>query len=264
MYDHPSWLIVALLFAALVVATELGYRIGMRNQAATGDGAKTQINTIQASLLGVLALLLGFTFSLSLQRYDSRAQAVVHEANAIGTAMLRADLVPASVRSEAQAAMVRYLDQRIAAGNISLDRVEERASAVAAANATFDRLWQLGAEAAEAEPNPVRTGLFLQALNDMIDAFGIRDAALNRHVPELVLFLLFGTFVLTVSLVGYSSGLSGQRASYATYVLMILIVFLVFIIIDMDRPRRGVIEVSQQSLVDLSDSPLATRYRATD
>ncbi|MDX1488850.1 MAG: hypothetical protein R3268_11655, partial [Acidiferrobacterales bacterium] len=88
-------------------------------------------------------------------------------------------------------------------------------------------------------------------VNDAIDAFGERNAALDRHVPELVLFLLFGTFVLTASLVGYSSGIARHRATFPTYILMILITFLVFIIIDLDRPRRGLIEVSQQSLLEL-------------
>jgi hypothetical protein len=73
-------------------------------------------------------------------------------------------------------------------------------------------------------------------------------------VPEAVLFLMFGTFILTASLVGYASGVSGHRASFATYILEVLIVFLVFIIIDLDRPRRGLIEVSHQSLIELQES----------
>ena len=88
----------------------------------------------------------------------------------------------------------------------------------------------------------------------MIDSYGERDAALNRHVPEVVLFLLFGTFILTASLVGYSAGLAGHRASLATHVLVAMIVLLVFVIIDLDRPRRGLIQISQQSLLDLQGS----------
>jgi hypothetical protein len=75
----------------------------------------------------------------------------------------------------------------------------------------------------------------------------------------VVLFLLFGTFVLTASLVGYAAGVGGHRTSLATYLLVALIVLLVFVIIDLDRPRRGLIEVSQQSLLDLQSSVAATR-----
>jgi hypothetical protein len=88
----------------------------------------------------------------------------------------------------------------------------------------------------------------------MIDALEVRDAALNRHVPEVVLLLLYGTFLMTGSIVGYASGVYGHRASYITYVMVGLIVLLVFVIIDLDRPRRGLIEVSQKSLQDLQAS----------
>jgi len=94
--------------------------------------------------------------------------------------------------------------------------------------------------------------LFIQALNDVIDSYGLRDAALNRHVPKLVLFLVFGTFAMAAGLVGFSAGLAGKRIFFPTYVLIVLIALLAFIIIDLDRPRRGSIAVSQQSLIDLN------------
>ena len=96
MYNYSSVLIVAILFVFMVLAIEAGYRIGGRTQSLVNESTKTQINAIQASLLGILALLLGFTFSLSLQRFDSRSEAVVNEANAIGTTYLRAQLLPSA------------------------------------------------------------------------------------------------------------------------------------------------------------------------
>jgi hypothetical protein len=251
MYDHSSVLIAALLFLALIGATEAGYRIGRRFSVDTGESTRAHINTIQASLLGVLALLLGFTFSLSLQRYDTRSQAVVAEANAIGTATLRAELLPEPQRGGAGTLLREYLDLRIRAGHISLDHAAQREAILRESNRVIDALWATATAAANVDGSPVRTGLFIQALNDMIDAYGTRDAALDRHVPEPVLFLMFGAFILTSCLVGYASGCSEVRASFATYVLVILIAFLVFIIIDLDRPRRGLIEVSQQSLINL-------------
>lgn len=251
MYDHSSLLIVSLLLVALVLAIEIGYRIGRYVGNDASDATKAQINAIQASLLGVLALLLGFTFSLSLQRFDSRSQAVVAEANAIGTALLRAELLPDSVSQRSRSGLGDYVDLRIAAGAISLDRQVEREETLASIVELQNSLWAVAAEAAREDPNPVRSGLYIQALNDAIDAYGERNAALNRHVPEVVLFLLFGTFGLTACLVGYSSGVSGHRATFPTYILTLLISFLVFIIIDLDRPRRGLIEVSQQSMLDL-------------
>jgi hypothetical protein len=251
MYDHSSFLIVSVLLGVLLLAIEAGYRLGLRLAEDTGDAPKGQIGAIQASLLGVLALLLGFTFSLSLQRHDSRSQAVIVEANTIGTAMLRAGLLPPPLHNQAGDKLREYLDLRVEAGGISLDNTAERDAVLRKALDVQKQLWELGTRAVQENPSPVPSGLFIQSLNDLIDAYGLRDAALKRHVPEIVLFLLFGAFALTACLVGYASGIARHRASFPTYILVILITFLVFLIIDLDRPRRGLIEVSQQSLVDL-------------
>ena len=100
----------------------------------------------------------------------------------------------------------------------------------------------------------MRTGLFIQALNEMIDSFGRRDAGLNRHVPEVVLFLLFGVFLIAAAIVGFASGTGGHRPPAVSLVMVGLIVVLVFVILDLDRPRRGLIEVSKKSLYDLQAS----------
>jgi hypothetical protein len=257
MYDQSSVLIAALLFVSMTIVIELGFRIGRRSHNVIDDSSKDHVTTIQASLLGVLALLLGFTFSISLQRYDTRSQAVVDEANAVGTAYLRAQLLPDAVRADVLATLRRYLDERIRAGAINLTDERDRLPLLAAANDTFTQLWTQARQAAAIDPNPVTTGLYIQALNDMIDAFGRRDAALNRHVPEVVLFLVYGTFLMTGTIVGYASGLRGHRASFVTHVMVTLIVLLVFIIIDLDRPRRGLIQVNQDSMLELRDAMAA-------
>jgi hypothetical protein len=264
MYDHSSIFIVSILFIVLVVAIELAYRAGTRLQSTANDSAKNQINTIQGSLLGVLALLLAFTFSLALQRYDSRSQAVIIEANAIGTAILRTELLPTTVSEQAGRLLGDYLDLRIRASAISLDRDEERNAILAASNDKLNALWAVAVEAAAQEANPVTSGLFIQSLNEVIDAYGTRDAELNRHVPEIVLFMLFGAFILAACLIGYASGIGGHRASFATYILVVMISLLVFLIIDLDRPRRGLIEVPQKSLIDLQASINSSREIASN
>lgn len=253
LYDVSSLLIAGILFTALMLAVETGYRIGRWRRAMASEALKSQTSAIQASLLGVLALMLGFTFSLSMQRYESRSQAVIVEANAIGTTYLRTALLAESQRARAQALMREYLALRIEAGQLDMATPQSRQMLVQRSNQVLEALWALAADAARADPNPVTSGLFVQSLNETIDAFGERDAALARHVPELVLWLLFCTFLMTASLLGYGAGVAGYRATFATFVLMALIVLLVFIIIDLDRPRRGLIHVDQASLTGLMD-----------
>lgn len=254
MYDINSFLIAAILFLSMIGVIEVGYRTGLRFQREQDESSKAHVNAILASLLGVLALLLGFTFSLSLQRFENRSAAVVDEANAIGTAWLRADLLPAAVRDRARAELGDYLELRVRTSQVNLTESREREVLLFESNAAQLRTWQLAMDAAALEPNPVTTGLFVQALNDMIDSFGRRDAELARHVPELVLLLMYCTFLMAALILGYSSGVSGHRASFVSYILVTLIVCLVFVIIDLDRPRRGVIEVSQKSLLDLREA----------
>lgn len=251
MYGIDSGVIAAALLVSMVVLVEVGHRIGLRVRDRANDDSKSHISAIQGSILGILALLLGFTFSLSLQRFDSRSEAVVEEANAIGTAWLRTRMLPEQLRAEVQATMREYAEVRVQATSISQI---ERASTAALTERTLslqDRLWGQAMRAVEIDPHPVKTGLYVQALNEVIDQFGKRDAALNRHVPELVLALLYLTFLMAGAIVGLGCGVGGQRPSSVSYIMIALIVVLVFIILDLDRPRRGFIEVSQKSLVDL-------------
>ncbi len=251
MYDKSSVLIAAILFASMIVAVQAGYRVARRRRTPAGEADKAHVGAIQASLLGVLALLLGFTFSLSLQRFDNRSDAVVDEANAIGTTWLRAELLPEAVRGPVRQRLGHYVDLRVRTGAVTMVDEAERADLLARCQGDLDELWSLAVQAAAEDANPVRTGLFIQALNEMIDSFGRRDAALNRHVPEIVLFVLYGTFLMTGIIMGYAAGHAGHRPSVVAHVMIALIVMVVFIIIDLDRPRRGLIEVDQKAMVDL-------------
>lgn len=251
MYDINSALIAAALLVSMVIAIEIGYRCGFAGKSSADDASRSHINNIQSSIIGILALLLAFTFSLALQRFDSRSEAVVDEANAIGTTYLRALLLPAELRDNARRLLRDYAGLRVEAGTKTLVQREEQAALMAKAAQVQNALWDSARQAAAMDPNPVSTGLFIQSLNDMIDSFGRRDAALSRHVPEVVLLLLYATFLMVGGIVGYASGVSAHRPSMVSYLMVALIVVLVFIIIDLDRPRRGLIEVDQKSMRDL-------------
>lgn len=250
-YDVNTGLIAGVLLLSMALAIELGHRLGLRSKGATNEATRAHISGIQSSILGILALLLGFTFSLSLQRFDSRSEAVVEEANAIGTAYLRVQLLPAAMRTEVRALLRDYLDLRVQASVLTAVDRTERQDLLAKAGRAQNALWGYAVQALEVDPNAYAPTLFAESVNQLIDNFGKRDAALGRHVPEVVLLLLYGTFLMTGAIVGFSTGIAGHRPSMVSYVLVALIVVLVFIILDLDRPRRGLIEVSQKSLLDL-------------
>lgn len=264
-YGIPSGLIALSLLLTLTVAMEVGFRVGrvaLARGATASAASQEHINGIQTSILGILALLLAFTLSLALQRFDSRSAAVVDEANAIGTAYLRAQLLRPPMRADVQALLRDYLDLRVEASNRSIVEGDRHAGPLADATRLHGALWAQAVRAAEVDPNPVSSGLFIQSLNELFDSFSRRDAGLNRHVPEVVLLLLFGAFLMAGGIVGYACGAAGHRPSLVSYVMVALIVVLVFIVIDLDRPRRGLILVSQKSLLDLQASLRATDAEA--
>ena len=251
-YGQSSGTIAGVLVVAMAIATEAGYLLG-RNVGSRSDDEpyRSHINGLQGSLLGVLALLLGFTLSLALQRFDHRSETVVEEANAIGTAYLRSQILTPALRDEVLRSFQRYVDLRVRECAISTDRTTERDALLGEASKVRNELWDQARRAAALDPNMVTTGLYIQSLNDAIDAFGRREAALRRHVPEVALILLVCTLLASGWMVGLTSGIAGHRPSVATYVLSTLILLLLLIIIDLDRPRRGLIRIDQSSMVEL-------------
>ncbi len=251
MYNQNSILIIGLLFASILLAYEIFFRVGRRHQQKTDKEVKAQTSTIQAGILGLLALLLGFTFNMALQRFDNRSYAVIKEANAIGTSLLRTKLLPSPYDSITYNMLQEYIDLRTEISSIDLTQEQERKEINKETNLVQDKIWDTAIKASEIDPRPVTTGYFITSLNDVIDARGERNAILQRHVPEVILFLLFTVFIIGGALMGYTSGLGMKRAYISTVMFTFLIVLVVFIIIDLDRPKRGLIKIKQNSLIEL-------------
>lgn len=253
MYSQSSFLIVSGLFIFMVLAMEIGFRSGLRRQVKATE-AITQANAVLVSMLGLLALLLAFTFSAALQRYEDRSRTVVAEANAIGTTYLRARLLPLGMQDEVRALLRQYLDVRIQEGRVDSTEPELHQSLLRQAKLMEARLWSHAVKAAELDKSVVTSGLFIQSLNELIDTSTTRNAALNRQVPEIVLLLMFATIIMTTATLGYASGIAGHRVTLAAFVLVMLIALVVYLIIDLDRPRRGAIQVSHESMLSLQQT----------
>ncbi len=245
LYSFSSLAIVSVLFLLIVAFNEVGFQMGRFIQNRTDEEIKSLTGAIQASILGLLALLLGFTFSMSMQRYDNRSYAIIDEANAIGTTQLRIQLIPERHRDSADVLIKQYIEQRIAIGTIALTQHKERQEYNRISAQLQSELWALAVQVAQDDPRPVISGTFINALNTMIDAQSKRNALLQMQVPEVVLILLFIVFISSGGILGYSSGLSGHRVMAPTLMVSFLIVLIVFIIIDLDRPKRGLIQVDQ-------------------
>ncbi len=251
LYSYSSIAIAATLFVVIIIFNEAGFQVGRFIQSRTDDEVKSLTGSIQASILGLLALLLGFTFSMSMQRYDNRSMALIDEANAIGTAILRVQLLPETYQKDANDMLRDYVELRIAIGRIDLTKRDERKKSNQQVSSLQNRLWSLAVMATNEDPRPVTTGAFVKSLNDLIDSQGRRNALLLMHVPEVVLILLIIVFASSGGILGYSNGLSGKRILGPVVLVSLLITLIVFIIIDLDRPKRGLIQVNQDVMNEI-------------
>ena len=252
LYGLPLWLIFLILIGLLLAANEVGYRIGRRNRNASTDLARSQFSHVQGALFGLFALLLGFTFAMALSRFDERTDMVVRESNAIGTAALGVPLLPEPQRTQMAALIQRYIDVRVEAGGGNLHTPRWRALDEEAARLQ-DQLWQQAVAAAEAEPQSIPVGWVLQALSAVGDAKEDRYAAQENHVPESVLLLLIAFAILTSGTIGYGNALAGGRALLTAALFTVLIVNVLMLIIDLDRPSRGLITVSQEPVDQVAE-----------
>jgi hypothetical protein len=242
-------LIAASLFIGLVACLELWCWVGRRVRRRRGEPLD-QLANIQGAMLGLLALLLGFTFAMAAGRFSGRVQLITDEANAIGTAWLRCDLLPAPQRAELRGMLRGYVDLRVAV----YDAREQRAweEKVAQSEALQQRMWAVVAEAAKAAPE--FTEVLLPPFNDLFDLHGARIAAARRHLPGMLLILLLASSAVAVGAVGYGCGVAGKRNVVLTTALAFLIGGTLWAIIDMDHPRVGLIRVGQQPMLDLQSS----------
>ncbi len=247
LFRQDGWLIAGLLFVGCMAAAEFGYWLSKRGRKPDKQLKKDHFSAVQTAVAALLGLLLAFSVSMAVGRFENRKAAVVDEANAIGTAYLRAALLPESQHAEVDEAFKRYTDVRL-----QLARPDwfltVASGGLAEQDALQRQLFTAGVAAAELDPRAVSTGLYIQAVNEVIDSAGRRDAGLRNHVPETVLYVIFAACLATLGIMGYASGLSGGRSVVAAIVISVILASVVFIIADFDRPYRGVITVSQQPM----------------
>jgi hypothetical protein len=243
------------LFCATIVAfgaiLELAFRLGRRYGVRRSDeAAKTHSNALQAALLGLLAILLAFNFAMADARYEARKALLQEEVNAIRTTYMRALLLPPPQRQAVLALLRTYVATRLEFGRAGIDPALLEVANASTAHLEA-HLWTLVRTVAAHHPSEAATGEFMQAVNDMVNVTEKRRAAQENHVPEVVLHLLFLVAMGALGFIAYGYGLTGQRRHSSTALFAVLIALVLTLILDLDRPRRGFIRVSEDSLLRL-------------
>lgn len=238
--------VILVITAAITV--EFGYRKGLKKGGETNDVRESVLELIPTGLLGLLALFMGFTFSMSISRYDARKKALIKEANAIGTVLLRSDLLPMAEATKAKISIRNYLEHRIDLpakalyqNNIYLDKNRR----------LQDEIWDIAKRNSLEKRDPT-AALFTSSVNEMIDLAGERDFAMMDKVPEIAYYMMFGITLVVLYFFAFIYG--GQSKGRGSPLLLGLLLSLVIVLIqDMERPESGWVRVDQTPLLGLKE-----------
>lgn len=236
-----------LFTAAALITTEAGYRLGHWWQRRTPDEKNGPTSMIVGSILALLAFLLAITMGMASDRFNTRRQLVLAEANSVGTTYLRAGYLPEPASTDIRDLIRAYVPLRIATNDLGDVRVR-----MARSVEIQNKLWSIAEELARATPDSDVLALFIASLNETIDLHETRvTAVVYARVPETVLILLLAGSLLTLAMVGYNAGLTLRRSPLTAVVLIAVLGAVLTLVVDLDQPRDGFLTVSQQPLIDL-------------
>ncbi|HET7763598.1 MAG TPA: DUF4239 domain-containing protein [Burkholderiales bacterium] len=241
-----------LLFAFILLFVWMGRWVGGQRSREETERERVGLVTVETAIYALLGLMVAFTFSGATSRFDARRAQTVQEANAIGTAYLRLDLLPAAAQPALRAKFREYVDARVAIYRALPDIGASNAHA-ARANALQEAIWTGSIAALRGAP-PEASLLLVPALNDMIDITTTRAIALRTHTPTIILIALVVLTLICSLLIGY--GLAGGKP-FATNFHMIgfalMMTVTIYVIIDLDHPRVGLIRLDyvDQAMADV-------------
>ena len=243
------------MFVGMLLCAELGYWLGRREMRADPERVRAGTGIIEAALLGLLGLILAFAFSGASSRMESRRELIIREANAMGTAYLRVDLLPADAQPEMRARFRRYVEQRLRVYHSA--GLAEAMTEQAKAEQIQGEIWRAAQTAAQGQAqqqgHPATTLLLLPALNEMFDSANARIWALRIHVPALVVLLLVVVALASAVLVGYTTSGRGGRSWLHRVGFALVISVTVYVVLDLEFPRYGLIRINDmdQMLVEV-------------
>jgi hypothetical protein len=235
--------LAAVLFVGILAALWIGRWIGKRTIARYGPAAGPSISSLETAVFALLGLMIAFSFAGALSRFDTRRAQVVDEANAMGTAYLRIDLVPAAVQPKLRETVRGYVDSRIETYRRLPDLAAAKA-ALARSQELQGEIWSQAVAAVRMPGSPPMTELLvLPAFNEMFNFTTTRTAATQMHPPVIIYAMLIGLALASALLAGYQT--AGEKAYDWLHQLGFagIVAFTVYVILDIEYPRLGFVRI---------------------
>jgi len=252
--DYSATLIASLLFFGMLTLLEAGRRIGVKHSAHDAEKARAGLGAVDGSIFGMLGLLIAFTFSGAASRFEQRRYLVVEEANNIGTAYLRLDLLPTSTQAALRELFRQYVDSRLATYR-KLPDIPAAMEELAKSSELQREIWKQCVEAARDPRAQQATMLLLPALNNMFDITTTRTEAARTHPPEIVYIMLSVLALVSSLLAGYGMAGGKQRSWIHIASFASIVALTIYVILDLEYPRVGLIRLDRfdQVLVELRE-----------
>lgn len=242
--EIEAWKIAMVLMLVTFALTGLGYKIGNLKSRKQKANASATSSVSFGSLSSLLFLLLAFTFSMSVSRYDTRRQIIIEEANTISTAILRADLYGEKDRLLFRNDFKKYVESRINYYKAGRDS-EKLMLSNKETQTIATRLWKRASGLSHNYANTDATRQMIPALNEMFDITTTRSAAEKAKVPDSIIWLLFLLAGIASFYSGYSSTLNGKIDWLVEFSFCIMISVTILFIFDLDRPFRGFVTLDE-------------------
>lgn len=239
----PAYILVIPYFLLLLLFNWLGFIYRRYQNKKYPDAASLGLGTAEGSVLGLMALLLSFSFGISASKYDGRRTVIIQEANNIGTTILRCDLYPDSARKLFRNDLKNYLEARIAYYDAG-DNDELIQRSLRDADSISLSCWKRATELSRNPSNFAATMQMVPALNAMIDIVSTRDAGRKAVFPRLILIILLILTLLSSFLAGYGNK-NHERKKVLVFSFALMTALTMYLVIDLDRPRQGMINLNK-------------------
>lgn len=237
------------LLAILLAFHEIGFRIGRRRETADED-YRRRVDMIRNAVLALVTFLVGFSFAAAGSRYIDRQDMIVKEANAIGTAWLRATLLPEPHRGQLQAELRQYTVDRLEIyGTYDQARLLRL---IDKSGTSHGRMWRAGT--AGAADDRQLALLVLPPLNDVIDIHSEHLSAARRHIPVVILVVIVVLAAIGMALIGYDNGLVRKRYFLLSGAFAVVSAASLWMTVDLDWPRHGLMQISAVPYQELLNS----------
>lgn len=244
----PIWAVFVVMVVVVLAAGEIGFRIGIWLQDRSSNHKETRMTgPVVGGMLGLMAFLMAFSIGIAIGQHGDRKAMVVTEANAIGTAWLRAGFLDEEDSKSLRELLRGYVEVRVEAAS----DVKKFPAALARSEEIHGELWAITEGIVRRGHDTPIMATVVASINEVIDVHSLRLEAATMRLPRILGIVLIAATILSFLLVGVASSADRKRDGAAVVLFALAFVAVLMLMVDLDRPQEGLLTVSQTAMSDV-------------